>query len=158
MCNTPPDVSNIKTGFFLCEHADQRLHKLVQLHSDPNHYHYAIKMPFPLATRDYVYTLRTWTDSSTHRLVEGMANPHSSKPEIKGTVRIEDFYQQIAVKSVQGPDGNEACMLAMRYYDNPRGSIPTVVLNFAAQKGVPSFIHGLVAACQKYEAWLKSSS
>ncbi|KAJ3416532.1 hypothetical protein HDV05_001269 [Chytridiales sp. JEL 0842] len=133
---------------------EKRLEKLTLLHSTETYYHYAIRMPFPLATRDYVYTIKTFTDASNHRLIENVASTHSKKPEVKGTIRIEDFYQQIAVKALETKEGKVGCMLAMRYYDNPRGSIPAFVLNMAASKGVPSFINGLIDACDKYEGWL----
>ncbi|KAJ3333037.1 hypothetical protein HDU76_011990 [Blyttiomyces sp. JEL0837] len=134
---------------------NRRLSTLKQLHLRPQFYHYAIKMPFPLTTRDYVYTMKSWAENSNLHLVEGSASSHLAKPEVKSAIRITDYYQQIAVKPTE--DGLGA-VLSMRYYDDPKGSIPTSVINFAAQKGVPSFVKSLSDACEKYESWLKANN
>ncbi|KAJ1556227.1 hypothetical protein HK405_004748 [Cladochytrium tenue] len=139
-----------------------RLETLRQMHSEPHQYYYAIKMPLPLATRDYVYSVRSWSEECStgsqtckYELIEGMASKHESYPETPPTIRIENYYQQIAVKPTADNCGT---ILAMRYYDDPRGSIPHQFINFAAKKGVPAFLNGLTTACAKYDDWLTQKS
>jgi len=43
----------------------------------------------------------------------------------------------------------------MHYYDNPRGMIPAVVVNWAAKTGVPAFLSTLEEACKNYQNSLK---
>ncbi|KAI8853353.1 hypothetical protein BC829DRAFT_440049 [Chytridium lagenaria] len=118
---------------------------------DPKYYYYAIKMPFPLATRDYVYSLRCWSEGTAF-LVEGKSIRDLPVQKLKGGVRIEDYYQQIAVKNIPGNGGT---LMSMRYYDDPKGAIPPFILNMAAQKGVPSFVAGITKAAENYSEWLK---
>ncbi|KAI9330262.1 hypothetical protein DFJ73DRAFT_859002 [Zopfochytrium polystomum] len=133
---------------------DSRLSELRRLHAIPQFYHYAIKVPFPLVTRDYVYTLRAWhEDDGNDHLVEGRSTVHADKPETKQAIRIDHYYQQIAIRAL--PDGRGSAV-GMRYYDDPKGSIPTVVINMAAKKGVPDFVKGLTNACKGYDEWLKN--
>ncbi|KAJ3107216.1 hypothetical protein HDU97_004636 [Phlyctochytrium planicorne] len=131
-----------------------RLRTLQAQHQVAKSYYYAIKMPFPLATRDYVYSIRCWTESDVF-LVEGLTRRDTQIAGPKGSIRIDDYYQQIAVKATE--DGNGA-ILSMRYYDNPKGTIPPFVLNMAAQKGVPSFAAGLVNAAGAYGKWLENKT
>ncbi|KAJ3197191.1 hypothetical protein HK101_005470 [Irineochytrium annulatum] len=131
----------------------QRLSCLQSKHIRPTHYYYAIRMPFPFSTRDYVYTVQSWCEGPHNFLVQGLSCKHPEKEDIKGNVRIEDYYQQIAVKKVEG-----GTMLGMRYYDNPRASIPPALINMAAQKGVPMFVKGLLDACANYETWIKKKA
>ncbi|KAJ3219287.1 hypothetical protein HDU67_001906 [Dinochytrium kinnereticum] len=138
------------TGSFIAN----RLNILRNQHLTPKSYYYAIKMPFPLATRDYVYSMRCWTEGSAF-LVEGLSVRDLQIPKPKGGVRIEDFYQQIAVKNIGSGASASGTLLSMRYYDDPKGSIPNFVLNMAAQKGVPSFVEGLTKAAESYGNWLQ---
>jgi hypothetical protein len=132
---------------------ETRLKILKESHQIAVPYYYAIKMPFPLVTRDYVYTMRCWEEGDKRDVcIEGKSATHPAKPPQSkaSAIRIDDYYQHIAVRQLDG----QGTLLAMRYYDNPKGSIPPMIINFAAQKGVPSFVKGLTDAARKYPRWL----
>lgn len=38
----------------------------------------------------------------------------------------------------------------MHYYDDPRGMIPTMLVNWAAKTGISSFMSTLISACHNY--------
>jgi len=38
----------------------------------------------------------------------------------------------------------------MHYYDDPKGMIPTMIINWAAKTGVPNFMTTLEKACANY--------
>lgn len=41
----------------------------------------------------------------------------------------------------------------MQYFDNPRGSIPTWLINWGASTGVPDFLTKMEKACEGYQAY-----
>lgn len=39
----------------------------------------------------------------------------------------------------------------MHYYDDPKGSIPSMLINWAARSGVPDFLSKMEVACNQYK-------
>ncbi|KAF9157495.1 hypothetical protein DFQ27_007277 [Actinomortierella ambigua] len=104
-------------------------------------FHYVSKFPWPLSNRDYVYDLRV------QEFQEGKViymNGHSVEdkacPAKSGTVRVDQYRQDLVVTPTE--DGN-GCNIVFFYWDDPKGNIPTSVVNWAAKSGIPGFLSSL---------------
>ncbi|KAI8644130.1 hypothetical protein BD408DRAFT_401302 [Parasitella parasitica] len=127
--------------------------KVEPAHEDSHHgNHFEMKYPWPLSNRDYAYTIErkvvTESDGKQYQVILGESLPSASFPERKGVIRIDTYMQNICIAT--GQDG-EGCSVFMDYFDDPKGSIPISVINWAAKTGVPAFISNLKAACIQYE-------
>ena len=116
-------------------------------------YYYLVKYPWPLSNREYVYQAqqRTMKDGSIVFLGSSFPDHASLQPEKKGVVRIVDYQQRLVLRD--GPDG--LCDVVSFYSDDPRGNIPSAVVNWAASTGVPKFFDKMEQACGKYDSWAK---
>ncbi|KAF9312469.1 hypothetical protein BG003_006259 [Podila horticola] len=102
--------------------------------------HFTAKFPWPLSPRDYVYELRVQEFQGGVVCVNGKSVNDESMPERSGTVRVDEFRQDVVIQPT--PDGN-GCNIWFGYYDNPKGNIPTSIINWAARSGVPAFLSSL---------------
>ncbi|KAK6994365.1 phosphatidylcholine transfer protein [Biomphalaria glabrata] len=117
--------------------------------------YWEVSYPFPLWNRDYIYGrelkivekngLKIWAV-----MAKSVNTP--SVPERSGIVRVDDYLQS-AVLCSNGKQGTKAFM---HYYDNPKGNIPTWLINWAAKTGVPQFLTMMQAACRDYTKYLES--
>jgi hypothetical protein len=87
-----------------------------------NNNHFEMKYPWPLANRDYAYTIerklvQDTTDGSEYQVILGESLPSASFPEHSGVIRIDNYMQNIFI----GPseDGN-GCIVFMDYFDDPK--------------------------------------
>ena len=109
-----------------------------------------VNYPFPLSKRDYSYIReckmfqkdrkRTW-------VVLARSCKTSKIPEKKKVVRVDD-YKQFMILQEDGPNKTKSFM---HYYDNPKGMIPTWLINWAAKTGVPAFLSTMRTACLNYD-------
>ena len=113
-----------------------------------------VNFPFPLSNRDYTYVreCRRHDDDVTWViLAEGVST--SDIPVKKSVVRVTEYKQYIVIQS----DGESRTKFFMHYFDNPGGSIPTWVINWAAKTGVPSFLSDMEKACAGYDKYLEKA-
>lgn len=115
--------------------------------------HFEMKYPWPLSNRDYAYTIerklvKDTEDGGEYQVILGESLPKSSFPEREGVIRIDNYMQNICISPSE--DG-EGCFVFMDYFDDPKGSIPSSVINWAAKTGVPNFIKSLKNACLQYQ-------
>nr|CAB3266810.1 phosphatidylcholine transfer protein-like [Phallusia mammillata] len=78
------------------------------------------------------------------------ANELSQRQQVdekKGVIRVRDYEQSMVIRENQ----NGTSQIFMHYYDDPRGMIPTMVVNWAAKTGVPGFLTTLEEACKIYD-------
>ncbi|KAL5010566.1 hypothetical protein ScPMuIL_012871 [Solemya velum] len=112
-----------------------------------------VKFPFPMSNRDYVYAreLREIQEGDNNKCYILLAKSQecADYPENSGVIRVDDYLSHIAIKS----DGNGGCKAYMKYYDNPKGSIPTWLINWAAKTGVPGFLTETYKACKGYDEY-----
>jgi len=112
-----------------------------------------VNFPFPLSNRDYVFG-REYREmeinDKKYWLVLSKPFESSSLPPKKGVVRVREFMQN-AVLCSNGSGGTKAFI---NYYDNPGGSIPTWLINWAAKTGVPQFLTSMKKACKGYPEYL----
>ncbi|KAF9279086.1 hypothetical protein BGZ88_000177 [Linnemannia elongata] len=107
----------------------------------PNHrLHFTAKFPWPLYPRDYVYELRTQEFAEGVVCVNGKSVFDEAAPERSGTVRVDDFRQDVVIQPTEDGRG---CNIWFGYYDNPKGNIPSSIINWAAKSGIPSFLNSM---------------
>ena len=66
-----------------------------------------------------------------------------------GVVRCDAYHQVLIMRNVEPG----VCRLTSFYSDDPKGHIPTPIINWAASTGVPSFFGKLESACVRYTQW-----
>uniref|UniRef100_G3PN38 Phosphatidylcholine transfer protein n=1 Tax=Gasterosteus aculeatus aculeatus TaxID=481459 RepID=G3PN38_GASAC len=111
--------------------------------------YWEVKYPFPLSNRDYVYVReRRDLDVDGRKISVIMARSAPEVPcaELSGVLRVKDYKQSVALES----DGGSGTKVFLNYFDNPGGSIPTWLVNWAAKTGVPGFLTEMQKACSKY--------
>jgi len=120
----------------------------------PDVIYFNVDFPFPLANRDYVYARETrhisHDDEDLIVIVMHSVLAHNV-PEKKSAIRVDDYHQSLAMKKA-GDHGTQAFI---QYYDNPKGSIPSWLVNWAAKTGVPAFLKDLQRACNGLPAYRK---
>jgi len=111
-----------------------------------------VNFPFPLSNRDYTYVResRCHDDATWVILAEGVAS--SEVPVSKSVVRVTEYKQFIVIQRVDETHSK----VFMHYFDNPGGSIPTWLINWAAKTGVPKFLEDMEKACARYPEYLES--
>ncbi|KAF9103575.1 hypothetical protein BGX29_003189 [Mortierella sp. GBA35] len=97
----------------------------------PNHrLHFIANFPWLLYPCDYV--LR-----ASHA---GIRRGRGLSPERSGTVRVDEFRQDVVIQPTEDGRG---CNIWFGYYDNPKGNIPSSIINWAAKSGIPSFLNSM---------------
>ncbi|GJJ77666.1 hypothetical protein EMPS_10025 [Entomortierella parvispora] len=110
----------------------------------PNHrLHFVAKFPWPLCPRDYVYELRVQEFKDGVVCINGNSVVDESMPSSSGMVRVDEFRQDVVIQPTE--DGN-GCHIWFGYFDDPKGNIPTSIINWAAKSGVPAFLNSLRSA------------
>ncbi|KAF9176793.1 hypothetical protein BGZ51_009647 [Haplosporangium sp. Z 767] len=102
--------------------------------------HYISKFPWPLAPRDYVYEMRVQEFKDGIVCINGKSVVDEKMPEKSGVVRVDDFRQDVII---QPSEDGVGCNIWFGYYDNPKGNIPSSIVNWAAKSGVPAFLNSL---------------
>ncbi|XP_050406764.1 phosphatidylcholine transfer protein [Patella vulgata] len=117
--------------------------------------YWEINYPFPMWNRDYVFSreLRELKCNNDNVwVVLAKSTSDSSIPEKSGVIRVDDCVQNAALTS----DGKNGTRAYMKYYDNPKGAIPTWLINWGAKTGVPQFLSTMEKACKGYPDYLKT--
>ncbi|NXP45631.1 PPCT protein, partial [Heliornis fulica] len=111
--------------------------------------YWEVKYPFPLSNRDYVYIRECREMDVDGRkiwvvLAQSVSVPQC--PEEPGIIRVKSYKQTLAIES----DGKTGSKVYVYYFDNPGGMIPSWLVNWAAQSGVPTFLKDIQKACHNY--------
>ncbi|KAG0256764.1 hypothetical protein BGZ95_005425 [Linnemannia exigua] len=107
---------------------------------DNDRLHFVAKFPWPLSPRDYVYELRVQEFESGVVCINGKSVKDDKMPEKSGVVRVDEFRQDVIIQPTEDGKG---CNIWFGYFDNPKGNIPTSIINWAAKSGVPAFLNSL---------------
>ncbi|XP_068581939.1 phosphatidylcholine transfer protein [Cebidichthys violaceus] len=111
--------------------------------------YWEVKYPVLLSNRDYVYVRERRNlevDGRKISVILARSAPEIPCAESSGVLRVKDYKQSVALES----DGGCGTKVFMNYFDNPGGSIPTWLVNWAAGTGVPGFLTDMQKACSKY--------
>ncbi|CAD5122655.1 DgyrCDS11066 [Dimorphilus gyrociliatus] len=83
-------------------------------------------------------------------VVIAKAEVFENYPEKDGVVRVKEYEQQAVLTS----DESGGTKAFMKYYDNPGGSLPSWLINWAAKARVPEFLTIMQKSCREYKAYL----
>ncbi|KAK7938777.1 hypothetical protein WMY93_002103 [Mugilogobius chulae] len=123
---------------------------------------------YPSERKNYV----TSASAETWRWTGGRSTCFSSQrasdncAEKSGVIRVNDYKQSLAIESDGGTGTKSGSLMYqkcnnvmicvavfMNYFDNPGGSIPTWLINWAAKSGVPGFLKDMQKACNNYKSY-----
>lgn len=103
----------------------------------------------PMSNRDYLITRKSYkisnTDGSTTWVIL-QTSADLDYPEQPPCIRVKSYQQSLVLQS--HPDG---AWLHLRYFEDPRGSIPTSVVNWAVSKAIPRWMLKFKTACLEYK-------
>lgn len=119
--------------------------------------YWCVDFPWPMSDRDYTF-IRDMKiielDGVITYVVLARYHRFSSKPEreAEGIIRVDDFKQACIMQS----DGKVGSKAYMYYYDNPKGMIPTWLINWGAKTGVPQYLSIMRKAVFGYNDFLEA--
>ncbi|KAG0364847.1 hypothetical protein BC939DRAFT_433957 [Gamsiella multidivaricata] len=85
------------------------------------------------------------------------SEPHKvfKLPPMNKSVRVEEYRQDVVM--VPSEDG-KGCYVWFGYFDDPKGHIPSSIVNWATKHGIPGFLKGIQDACLRRAAAQEASS
>jgi hypothetical protein len=117
------------------------------------------RFPSPMANREYVFYRRTAETADGSFLTMGRTCPPrtaaslglAERPQkiFGGVVRVRDYWSV----QVVWPRGPSSCEAAIAYREDPRGSIPKAMVNWAVRSGFPAWIKDLLQSARRYSDW-----
>eukprot|EP00300_Choanocystis_sp_HF-7_P009266 c16345_g1_i1.p1 GENE.c16345_g1_i1~~c16345_g1_i1.p1 ORF type:complete len:852 (+),score=132.18 c16345_g1_i1:705-3260(+) len=112
--------------------------------------YWAVKIPWPMACRDYVYyrLVKSYPENLTVVLSRS-AQLGMHKEEVKGFIRVEEFVSNTVIEKVDEKSVRVYCT----YMDDPKGSIPKVLVNFASKQAFPRMLDSFHKAFSGYAAY-----
>ncbi|KAG0301813.1 hypothetical protein BGZ98_008025 [Dissophora globulifera] len=76
-------------------------------------------------------------------------------PPMNKAVRVEEYRQDVVM--VPSEDG-QGCHVWFGYFDDPKGHIPSSIVNWATKSGIPAFLKAIQDACLRRAAQKGSGS
>ncbi|KAI9152578.1 hypothetical protein H9P43_009370 [Blastocladiella emersonii ATCC 22665] len=117
--------------------------------------YWRVKYPVPLMSdRDYVFVRDAREMHNSHGqtcyVVVLASDPDgdAAVAPASGVIRVTEYHQ--AVVFCPGADPDNSTAVYVHYFDDPKGSIPSAVVNWAVKQGVPQFLKNLRAASKNY--------
>ncbi|XP_072027266.1 stAR-related lipid transfer protein 7, mitochondrial-like [Amphiura filiformis] len=113
--------------------------------------HWVSKFPFPLQSRDYVYTRRYQVDhkKKTMMLVS-RAIDHPTRPASNKHVRVTTYFSQMVIKPHKSFD-ESGFDYVLTYHDDPQAMFPQCAVNWVTHKGCPDYVSKLHDAAKQLE-------
>lgn len=118
--------------------------------------YYAMKLPKPLTNRDFV-TQRSWLDNGAEKFILNHSVSHASMPPKRGVVRGVSYMTGYYIISLVGDSAKPGCQVTYITQADPKGRLPSWVVNKATQWLAPKVITKLHRACQLYDEWKKEN-
>ncbi|KAI9220466.1 hypothetical protein BC828DRAFT_383468 [Blastocladiella britannica] len=122
----------------------------------PESIYWRVKFPLMMSDRDYVFSREAREMHNAHGqsvyvcMLRSDPEEVASEPEVSGVIRVTDYMQTVVF--CPGADPETSTQVYIQYFDDPKGSIPSAVVNWAVSYGIPQFIANIKAACKKYNA------
>ncbi|XP_071050122.1 START domain-containing protein 10-like isoform X2 [Onthophagus taurus] len=115
--------------------------------------YYALSCPPPVKNRDFVLQ-RSWLDLGTEKYIFNHSVEHKSYPSKKGFVRGISILTGFLLRRQE----NNSCLLGYVTQTDPRGKLPSWLVNKITQKFAPKIVKQLFKAAQGYEVWKMNQS
>ncbi|XP_019763057.1 START domain-containing protein 10 isoform X2 [Dendroctonus ponderosae] len=109
--------------------------------------YYALSCPAPVKNRDFVLQ-RSWLDLGNEKLIINHSVNHKDYGQKKGFVRATSYLTGFVVRK-SGP----GCFLGYISQTDPKGKLPTWLVNKITQKFAPRVAKQLKRAAEGYEDW-----
>lgn len=110
--------------------------------------YYAIRCPSPLKNRDFV-TLRSWLATSKEYYIMNHSVNHVEYPPYKDYIRAISFLTGYLIV----PKDTSSCTLTYVSQSDPKGRLPSWVVNKTTQILAPKVVNRMKQACKNYVAW-----
>jgi len=111
--------------------------------------YYAAKSPPPLKSRDFVLQ-RSWLDTGNEYIILNHSVYHESVPVKQEYIRAISYLTGFLVR----PSGT-GCEMGYVTQCDPKGSLPTWLVNKMTQILMPKVVKRIQKACLGYEEWKK---
>ena len=111
--------------------------------------YWKVKFPGFFSNRDYVFFRE-------HRIHRGKiysvskSGSHCDYPPSRNPVRVLDFYNDCLLEN--SPKGSDWCLYTSLYFDDPRMTVPSRIMNWITATAVPQFIENMIKVGRKYDA------
>ncbi|RKP10083.1 hypothetical protein THASP1DRAFT_28129 [Thamnocephalis sphaerospora] len=107
---------------------------------------------WPVQSRDYCLereSQRAEVERETTWIVlTASVDPSLAKPEQEGCIRVNDCRQKVVLQA--SPSTPFSTAVYFYYHEDPRGSLPSTVFDWALKHGVPSWLKRFTKACAEY--------
>lgn len=113
--------------------------------------YYALKTPKPLKNRDFVIQ-RSWLDMGKEYFILNHSVNHSSLPVKKAFVRGVSFFTGYYIVPLERST-EPGCYITYVTQSDPRGKLPTWVVNKCTQILAPKIMSKIHKACKGYDNW-----
>lgn len=113
--------------------------------------HWVTQFPFPLQSRDYVFTRRYHVDHRRRTMMlMSRATDHPALPITKDHVRVTTYFSQMVIKPHTTFE-EKGFNYVLTYHDDPQAMIPSFVAGWVQHKGCPDYILKLHSAAKKID-------
>ncbi|XP_050310632.1 START domain-containing protein 10-like isoform X2 [Anthonomus grandis grandis] len=109
--------------------------------------YYALSCPAPLKNRDFVLQ-RSWLDMGEEKLIINHSVHHKNYAPRKGFIRAISFMTGFVIRGRK-----EGCFLGYISQTDPKGRLPSWIVNKVTQKLAPKVVKTLKKAVEGYETW-----
>jgi len=114
--------------------------------------YYAAKSPTGIANRDFV-NQRTWHNAGNGEFVIfNTSVPHTRKPQADGFVRAQSLVTGYLIRPA---DGGARSSLTYMTMTDPKGWIPSIVMNYVTTSFAPTVLNRMRKAAAHYDEWAK---
>ncbi|CAG9760476.1 unnamed protein product [Ceutorhynchus assimilis] len=114
--------------------------------------YYALSCPPPVKNRDFVLQ-RSWLDMGDEKLIINHSVHHKDYAPKKGFIRAISFMTGFVIRKCE-----HGCFLGYISQTDPKGKLPTWLVNKITQKFAPKVVKQLKKAAEGYEAWKAEQS
>ncbi|XP_014676438.1 PREDICTED: stAR-related lipid transfer protein 7, mitochondrial-like [Priapulus caudatus] len=113
--------------------------------------HWVTKYPYPMYSRDYVYSRRGKVDDERGVMVlVARAVEHPQRPATDSYVRVSQYVSQMVIRPHRGFT-DCGFDYTLTYSDDPQAPFPGPAYRWLARKGVPDFVEKLHVAAKMYQ-------
>ncbi|XP_066247721.1 START domain-containing protein 10-like isoform X1 [Euwallacea similis] len=109
--------------------------------------YYALSCPAPVKNRDFVLQ-RSWLDLGDEKLIINHSVDHKDYPPRKSFVRAVSYLTGFIVRN-----RHPGCFLGYISQTDPKGKLPSWLVNKITQKFAPKVVKQLKKAAEGYEHW-----
>jgi len=116
--------------------------------------HWVTRCPYPFSTREYIYLRRYSVDqvrkviALQQQVTDEMNIPNDSK-----VMRVDTYLSRLLIKSHSDDNDEKGCDYLLTYYDDPKMSLPTRIMDLATSRGISDSVkrmHQATVGLKKY--------